>query len=600
MGKVYRALDLELDREVALKTLTSDACHGSTTRERFLREAQAAAKLRHPNIVRVYDVGEVDDKPFFTMELVEGGTLYDHSMEYRLPPPHSDKPSTGDETKDQSRTSQLSRVEYRDRQLKIATLMLKVARAVDHAHEHNIIHRDLKPGNILLEKGEPLVSDFGLARIAFVEQADSSSAEEPGEHRAHLTQAGTLLGTPAYMSPEQHEARPDVGRAADVWALGVTFYELLASRKPFGGKKRKEISRKARLEQPTPLRTINRHIDPGLETIVLRCLEKDLNREGKRYQTAGAVAADLETWLAGRAIERPSRTLREKLHFWPTTTAAAILVALAIGAIIFIAARDRTRPPQPADPLVEIEKELGAKGEVDLLPDGGLPRWSEWVFGDGSMPVVLDGKPSAISIKSFELGALALMPAVRQTKYELRARIKHEDGTGSPIAGIFFGHHEYPTNNGLVHFFVEVSFAEMCYGPNNPPDGFHADEAMGNRQLELNVRRIRQIDSKNNQDYIWAPLLKMGFPVRRQGDRSAWRDVAVQVSATDISLFWNRVQVGSVPWSKVYYGAHWMNDHEEMLDIPALASPSPGGGCGLLVRSAHLHAQEFKVITLQR
>jgi serine/threonine protein kinase/formylglycine-generating enzyme required for sulfatase activity len=312
MGKVYRAVNLLTGQEVALKTLTTDARLGSSSSDRFLREARAASQLRHPNIVPIYHVDQAEGQIYFTMQLVGGGSLYEHMAEYRLPPPHSHRPGEKDDkSAESSGASQLSREQSRDRQTRIVSLMEKVARAVEEAHQHGIVHRDMKPGNILLEHGEPLVSDFGLARVTADSQADSADDCGAGGTRQHLTQAGALLGTPAYMSPEQYRNPAEVGPPADVWALGVILYELLTGRKPFTGKHRDEISPKVLGEAPTPPRTHNRHIDPALEAIVLKCLEKDLKGEKRRYRTAREVAEGL-----GGVRERKAATARGAIRWW--------------------------------------------------------------------------------------------------------------------------------------------------------------------------------------------------------------------------------------------------------------------------------------------
>ncbi len=191
MGIVYRAWHLRLDRAVALKMLLAGPYARPEERERFLREAQAVAALRHPNIVQVHDVGEVDGRPYFTMELVEGGDL----------------------------AEQIQGVPQPARQA--ADLVATLADAVHAAHQSGIVHRDLKPSNILLtEDGTPKVTDFGLARRL--------------EGDGGLTLSGAPLGTPSYMAPEQARGDKDaIGPATDVYALGAILYELLTGRPPF-------------------------------------------------------------------------------------------------------------------------------------------------------------------------------------------------------------------------------------------------------------------------------------------------------------------------------------------------------------------------------
>ncbi len=241
-GVVFRARDRELDRPVALKTLRSREA-GPLARERFLREARLAARLDHPNIVRIFETGEQGGLPFYTMALLEGSPLRGP-----LPPPEA------------------------------CRIMARVARAVAHAHERGVIHRDLKPANILLCGGEPVLADFGVAR----------GLEEP-----RVTQTGELLGTPAYMSPEQ--ARGDVravGAPADVHAMGAVLFELLAGRLPYEAETFVELSSKL-LNDPPPALV---GFDPALGALVRRCLAK----RPEERPSAAELASGLERWAPGR------------------------------------------------------------------------------------------------------------------------------------------------------------------------------------------------------------------------------------------------------------------------------------------------------------
>jgi WD40 repeat protein len=311
MGVVYRARHLALKRPVALKMIRLGTEAGLEHLDRFKAEAEAVARLQHPHIVQVFEVGEHQGLPFYALELVEGGSLAQRLEGGPLPPREA------------------------------ARLVEIVARAMQLAHSRNVVHRDLKPANVLLTPdGTPKVTDFGLAR-----QLDRDSGQ---------TLAGTILGTPSYMAPEQAWGQAGAaGPPADVYALGAILYECLSGRPPFKGATVLETLEAVRTQPPVALRQLNPKVPHDLETICLKCLRKE--PEG-RYASAEALANDLRRWQAGEPIlARPVRAT-ERLVKWvkrnPLVAALVALVAvtLAGGAVgIYVKYRDAEEQRQLAE-----------------------------------------------------------------------------------------------------------------------------------------------------------------------------------------------------------------------------------------------------------
>lgn len=274
MGTVYEAEDLELGRKVALKMIRGSAFSLPEEKVRFRAEAEAAAALDHPHIVPIYDIGEVAGQPYFTMKLIEGGTLAERLKDGPL--------------------------EARE----AVALMTKVAHAVHHAHQRGVLHRDLKPGNILLDAaGEPYLTDFGLAKLM--------------DREAHLTLTKAQVGTPQYMSPEQAAGRTrEISTESDVWSLGAVFYEMLSGRMPFTGGSSIEILRLIQEAEPLPLHSRFSGVfitDRDLATIVARCLEKD---PAKRLPSAEFLAQELERWQEGELILSRPVSVGERSWKW--------------------------------------------------------------------------------------------------------------------------------------------------------------------------------------------------------------------------------------------------------------------------------------------
>src|SRR2546422_9481788 len=304
-GVVYRARQKSLNRIVALKVI--GLAHWATEAhvKRFRLEAEAAASLNHPCIVPIYEVGERDGACYFSMGLVEGGQL--DAVAKREP------------------------ISIRD----AAELIAKLARTVSYAHEHGVLHRDIKPGNILLDtKGEPHLTDFGLARLV--------------ETESTVTRTLEVLGTPSYMAPEQAAGKnTQLTGATDVYGLGAVFYQLLTGHPPFAGGTTYETVRLLLNSEPRQPRQLNPKVDRDVSTICLKCLDKDPQC---RYSSALALAEDLERWLKHEPIQARRTGIFTRGKKWlrrnPTSALlAASLVALAAAAGWIVAKSELVHGP---------------------------------------------------------------------------------------------------------------------------------------------------------------------------------------------------------------------------------------------------------------
>jgi tetratricopeptide (TPR) repeat protein len=311
MGAVRRAYDKELGRAVAIKFMTGVSEEEDL--KRFRREAQVMAKLQHPNIVQVYEVGEHEDRPYIVMQLIDG------------------KP--------------LTRVRFQD----VPQMLRKfeaICRAVDYAHSQGIIHRDIKPDNMMLDaRGQVFIMDFGLARRQ--------------DARGSMSKTGTAIGTPAYMAPEQAAGRvSEVDRSSDVYSLGASLYWLTTHRVPFGGTDALQILMKVVTQEVTPPRMVNPKIPPEVETIVLKAMSKEKER---RYRSAKELADDVRRYLGGEPIQArpPSFTyrFRKKIAKHPWVLAIPGVVLLAVG---FAVSMGLQRSSQGRDFLQEADRAYAA------------------------------------------------------------------------------------------------------------------------------------------------------------------------------------------------------------------------------------------------
>jgi WD40 repeat protein len=336
MGVVYRARQVSLNRIVALKMALKGELASPADVQRFRAEAEAAARLDHPNIVPIYEVGEHSGRPYYTMKYIPGGSLA------------GDPPAASD------------RATVRLEVARVAT----VARAVHYAHQRGLLHRDLKPGNILISQRLSDSGPRGQGLMAGPAESDSRDASgvfvtdfglaKRVEGDAAVSQTNAVVGTPGYMAPEQAKADAILTTAVDVWALGAILHERLTGRPPFRGESPLATMRLLVEADPTPPRSLNPAIDRDLETIILKCLEKDPSR---RYASADALADDLDRWSRGEPIlarpisglERAWRWVRRRPARAATALAPIVgLIAWGIGATRVAQSEARGREAQEA------------------------------------------------------------------------------------------------------------------------------------------------------------------------------------------------------------------------------------------------------------
>lgn len=419
MGVVYKARQVKLKRLVALKMILAGAHAGAKELTRFRIEAEAVARIQHPNIVQIYEIGEHDGLPFFSLEYVEGGTL-----EKKM----ARKPLPFDEA---------------------AQLIETLARAVHAAHQRGIVHRDLKPANVLLTpQGQPKITDFGVAK-----QLDAMEAQ---------TGTGAVMGTPIYMAPEQAAGKSkEIGPATDVYSLGAMLYVMLTGQPPFRGETAFDTLMLVIGEEPPPPSRFQPKLPRDLETICLKCLRKAPSR---RYPSAEELAADLRRYLNDEPIRARPIGPAERLWRWiaknplPTT----LLVAVTLAAVVGLWHLSRL-----SEKLLQSAALLSAVQQSDVLDEVNTFYSSE---------VVDRVKPIGIEVTHNYTAHKGAIPAPATLTIELGNHISAKSKSGMQVR--LYSDYPFKTrkDGGPRDDFERKALATLIHDPNKPYYSFEQDK----------------------------------------------------------------------------------------------------------------------------
>jgi serine/threonine-protein kinase len=487
MGVVYKAWHFGLKREVALKMILAGAHAGERDLERFRTDAEALAQLKHPNVVPIYEIGESEGRPYFSLEFVEGGNLAAHCGGKPLPPQRA------------------------------AELVEVLARAVQAAHERGIIHRDLKPANVLLTPdGTPKLTDFGLAK-----RLDAGIGQ---------TQTGAVMGTASYMAPELAQGKAkEAGPAADIYALGAILYELLTGRPPFKAETHVDTLLQVVRDELVPPRRLQPKLPRDLETICLKCLTKNPRQ---RYASAGELADRLRLYLDGKPIPDRPKGWFVKSWQWArrrplrsTAILLALSMAIATPFFIYYAAPDRPRK--------EVVRLL-ANGEPYVFEgDEETPGPFRWVISDPGPPKPMR-EEKCWSVQTFTLSLLELVPDPQQESYRFSARLRHDSSADNGRIGIYFGHRIHRTGRAVKHTFYTLSFADQGREATmiRTPEG---------KPLSRALLQCRYFEKKPAFDFSPKGPVgegKLFTPALPVTGKAPWRGLAVTVTPTTIRAYW--------------------------------------------------------------
>ena len=491
MGVVYKARQKRADRLVALKVMRDGAQVTEEEKMRFTAEVRALGRIHHPHIVAVYDVGEESGCPYFTMEYIEGKSLAQRLRDGAALTP-----------------------------AEAARLVEDLANAVQAAHDVGILHRDIKPGNILIDaQGDAKLMDFGLAKHL---QQDTG-----------LTSAGSALGTPSYMAPEQ--ACGDLqklGPHSDVYSLGATFYELLMGRPPFRGETAGGTLARVLQDDVVPPRKYRPQLSPELEAVCLKCLEKN---PANRYASAQELAEDLQRWRNGEATRvRPwswrRRLARKVRRHWKPIAAALFVLATAGLFFLTFVWLDPDYQANRAKSTVDRAVQSGER--VVLVGRTGPPKWARQAF-DSADTTLSTAPTSVFQVQTKAETLIELAPAAHHDRYrisaELRTRESHRITCSS---GIYFAHnHGSPDAAG----FVERVFV-VRHERNLMPRG-DSNKARKEDYAHINEYQVRSRDGVTELEFV----INLGshvYKVNPDPMIEKWRYLEVEVTPTALHARW--------------------------------------------------------------
>jgi hypothetical protein len=500
-GVVFLAFDPVLRRQVALKIPHLHTVAQPELRQRFLREAQAAGSLDHPGIVPLYETGEV------------GGVAY-------LASAYCPGPSLAGWLKAQSAPVPVRQA---------AELVVMLAEAVAYTHGRGILHRDVKPGNVLLQEKEgawvagtsladtslpaftPRLTDFGLAKLT--------------DQGTRQTATGAVLGTPAYMAPEQAEGRlADVGPQTDVYALGVLLYEVLTGKAPFQGAAAVEVLHRVSRTEPDPPHRYRRDVPRDLETICLKCLEKEPR---KRYASARDLADELSAWLAGKPIRaRPTGVGRRALRWARRHPALLTAVVMLSAFLAFLAVRAPKSPEPRADAIQTEPTDEGPWDRSTLIAARRLTAAEMQQVSAPDQPLLL----TAWGPYLYELA-----PRSERQRLRFRVEVRHESSRATPYGdvGAYFGFHEVRLAKGVAQCFGTLSFRDQV----QPGWAKLNDRGEKGSWAELNLHRHATPGLMDN--YYLQRYWGHHFYFPPDGGPSPWRELSLEVTPECIAARWD-------------------------------------------------------------